>query len=217
MTAAPHGSSGLGRRWLGCLLLLLGGGWLSIAIGSASALVDEPGSQGTGAWPLSPRPTVSAAFDAPAAPWARGHRGVDLLGTVGEPVRAALPGRVTFVGRIAGRGVVVVNHGETRTTYEPVIGTLARGSVVDGGAVIGRLELLASHCHPQACLHWGWRRGDLYLDPLQLIGPAPVRLLPFSGAWMSLLIGRAQPLAGDVGVELGGGQRGMSQHLLDRP
>lgn len=215
MTAAPHGSLGPVVRRLGCLLLLLGGGWLAIAGGPTAA--DEPSSHGAGVWPLLPRPTVSAAFDAPAAPWERGHRGVDLVGTVSQPVRAALAGRVTFAGRIAGRGVVVVEHGATRTTYEPVAASVRRGASVAGGAVIGRLELLGSHCAPAACLHWGWLRGETYLDPLALIGPLPVRLLPFSGAWMGLLIGGPQPLAGDVGVELGGGQRGVAQHLLDRP
>ena len=34
---------------------------------------------------------------------------------------AALPGRVSFAGRVAGKPVVVVDHGATRTTYEPVL------------------------------------------------------------------------------------------------
>ena len=46
------------------------------------------------------------------------------------------------------------------------------------GDVVGVLDLPASHCFPRACLHWGWRRGDTYLDPLDLVGGGPVRLLP---------------------------------------
>jgi murein DD-endopeptidase MepM/ murein hydrolase activator NlpD len=107
---------------------------------------------------------------------------VDLLGSVGQLVRSALPGTVSFAGRIAGRGVVVVthggSHGGTRTTYEPVSATLAVGTRVSGGAPVGTLELAGSHCFPRACLHWGWRRGDVYLDPLGLVGAGPVRLLP---------------------------------------
>lgn len=29
------------------------------------------------------------------------------------------------------------------------------------------------------CLHWGWLRDEVYLDPLDLVGAGPVRLLPF--------------------------------------
>jgi hypothetical protein len=53
------------------------------------------------------------------------------------------------------------------------------GDRVAAGDVIGALELLGSHCFPTACLHWGWLRGETYLDPLRLVGdPGPVRLLP---------------------------------------
>jgi hypothetical protein len=82
---------------------------------------------------------------------------------------------------VAGRGVLVVDHGETRTTYEPVVGSRAVGSRVAEGRVIGRLALPGSHCAPRACLHWGWLRGETYLDPLGLVGAAPVRLLPLWG------------------------------------
>jgi murein DD-endopeptidase MepM/ murein hydrolase activator NlpD len=103
---------------------------------------------------------------------------VDLLGTPGQRVRAALPGTVTFAGRIAGRSVVVVDHGDTRTTYEPVASGLDAGRRVVAGSPIGRLQLPGSHCFPRACLHWGWLRGNTYLDPLGLVGAAAVRLLP---------------------------------------
>lgn len=129
-------------------------------------------------WPLDPEPEVAARFDPPASRWGVGHRGVDLSGTVGQPVRAARAGTVTFAGRLAGRGVVVVSHGSTRTTYEPLAATVAVGDPVDAGTVIGRLELLGSHCLPRACLHWGLLEGERYLDPLTLVGGGPVRLLP---------------------------------------
>ena len=87
-------------------------------------------------------------------------------------------GRITFAGSLAGRGVVVVDHGGTRTTYEPVDATVSVGDTVAAGDRIGRLQLGGSHCYPAACLHWGWRDGDTYLDPLTLVGAGPVRLLP---------------------------------------
>ena len=67
------------------------------------------GTEPVGEWPLRPRPAVVAGFDPPADPWGAGHRGVDLLGHAGQPVRAALPGTVTYAGGLAGRGVVVVS------------------------------------------------------------------------------------------------------------
>ena len=48
----------------------------------------------------------------------------------------------------------------------------------------------ARHCLPRACLHWGWLRGETYLDPLRLVGGGPVRLLPL---WRRLPLRRLAP------------------------
>jgi murein DD-endopeptidase MepM/ murein hydrolase activator NlpD len=138
-------------------------------------------SVAVGVWPLQPQPVVVQGFDPPAVEWEAGHRGVDLRGAFGQPVHAGLPGTISFAGRIAGRGVVVVDHGATRTTYEPVVAQANVGDHVVAGQVIGSLELFGSHCLPRVCLHWGLIEGaDHYLDPLTLVGcgPQPVRLLP---------------------------------------
>jgi len=137
--------------------------------------------RGSGVWPLSPAPAVVHAFDPPGSDFGAGHRGVDLAGRPGQVVAAALPGQVTFAGRLAGRGVVVVSHGPTRTTYEPVRAIVRVGDLVDAGTPLGVLDLPLSHCFPSACLHWGWVRGETYLDPLELVGAGRVRLLPLSG------------------------------------
>lgn len=133
-----------------------------------------------GTWPLLPRPRVVEGFDPPAVRWGAGHRGVDLAGSPGAPVRAALPGRVSFAGTVAGRGVVVVDHGEVRTTYQPVAARVEVGRQVGRGEVVGVLRRAGSHCLPAACLHWGLRSGESYLDPLVLVGGGPVRLLPLA-------------------------------------
>ncbi len=143
-----------------------------------------------GVWPLQPRPQVVRAFDPPDVRWGAGHRGVDLAGSLGQVVGAALAGRVTFAGPLAGRGVVVVDHGDTRTTYQPVAATVRVGQVVLRGQQLGTLELPGSHCFPRACLHWGWRRGDTYLDPLLLVGGGPIVLLPL---WRSAPVERLPP------------------------
>ena len=137
-------------------------------------------SRGPGVWPLHPRPVVVEHFDPPLVSWGAGHRGVDLAGHAGQRVRASLAGRVSFTGRVAGRPVVVVDHGATRTTYQPVLASVRRGQRVDAGDVVGRLVATGSHCPARACLHWGLRRGETYLDPLTLVdAPRPVRLWPW--------------------------------------
>ena len=130
-----------------------------------------------GQWPLTGAVRVIEGFDPPAQRWHAGHRGVDLAAHRGAAVLAAAGGRVTYAGRLAGRGVVVVDHGSVRTTYEPVDALAAVGDQVKAGAVIGRIGS-GGHCSGR-CLHWGLKRGDTYLNPLLMIGGESVlRLLP---------------------------------------
>jgi murein DD-endopeptidase MepM/ murein hydrolase activator NlpD len=138
-------------------------------------------SPASGRWPLLPVPEVAREFHPPDTPWGAGHRGVDLVGSPGQSVRAALAGRVTFAGLLAGRGVVVVDHGSTRTTYEPVVSTARPGDALAAGDAVGTLSLAGSHCLPRSCVHWGWLRGAEYLDPLTLVTAGPARLLPLAG------------------------------------
>ncbi|SDT14950.1 Peptidase family M23 [Actinopolymorpha singaporensis] len=144
---------------------------------AASAAASAP-APARWVWPLSPRPEIGQRFDPPDAPWGRGHRGVDLLGSDGQQVRAAGAGVVTYAGLLAGRGVVSVRHGDLRTTYQPVSPDVPVGAHVDAGDVVGSLRADGSHCAPRTCLHWGLLRGDDYLDPLSLLGTGPPRLLP---------------------------------------
>ncbi|MFD0691266.1 murein hydrolase activator EnvC family protein [Actinomadura fibrosa] len=128
-------------------------------------------------WPLGPPvPKVLRAFSPPSVPWAPGHRGVDLAARPGWPVRAASAGRVSYAGRLAGRGVVAIDHGRLRTTYLPVRPGVRVGRQVATGTRIGVLEDSPFDC-PTSCLHWGLLRDHLYLDPLSLVRPQ-VRLLP---------------------------------------
>ncbi len=145
-------------------------------------------------WPVAARvgthPAVVRAWEPPSTAYGRGHRGVDLAASPGDPVRAVAPGRISFAGRVAGRGVVSVELDGTgdpplRTTYEPVRATLKKGAEVTPGERVGVLELPRGHC-PRSCLHWGLLRGAAYLDPLTLLPPwlrhlGPSRLLPPHG------------------------------------
>ncbi|MGH3759582.1 M23 family metallopeptidase [Actinophytocola sp.] len=130
-------------------------------------------------WPLAPPHPVVRPFDAPSTPYGPGHRGVDLGGTAGEAVLAAGAGVVVFAGQLAGRGVVSVDHPNgLRTTYEPLTSAVKAGRRVAAGAVLGHLRPGHARC-PGACMHWGVRRGEAYLDPLTLVATGHVRLLPW--------------------------------------
>ncbi|TCM41168.1 M23 family metallopeptidase [Kribbella sp. VKM Ac-2568] len=133
-------------------------------------------------WPLAPRPPVIRGFEQPAKPWLPGHRGLDLAGSPGQPVRSATSGTITYAGPLAGRGVIVVSRGPIRTTYEPVVPAIKPGAAVTPGSALGTLSAAGSHCAPKTCLHWGLLQSDTYLNPLSLLGSKPVRLLPLTPA-----------------------------------
>ena len=94
------------------------------------------------------------------------------------------PGGWPSPASLAGRGVVVVDHGDTRTTYEPVAaavaGRRARSRPASASAAWSWSGRTASRA---ACLHWGWLRGDDLPRPAAAWSARrPVRLLPLSGA-----------------------------------
>ncbi|MGZ8802070.1 MAG: M23 family metallopeptidase [Mycobacterium sp.] len=158
---------------------------LLVAITALSLLWAQPASaDGVRLeWPLRPRPGVVREFDAPSPNWQRGHRGVDLAATAGQPVYAAGTGIVVFAGELAGRPLVSIAHpGGLRTSYEPVQPAVRRGQAVNSQTVIG--ELTAGHpgCAAPACLHWGAMWGPaaraVYVDPLGLLASTPIRLKP---------------------------------------
>lgn len=132
----------------------------------------------------SPRPdAVTAAvapvggrvlrfFDPPATPYGRGHRGVDLAGVPGEPVRSALAGTVTFAGPVGGVTWVTVTHGDgLSTTYGGLDPSVRRGDAVALGTPVGTVT-------DRARLDWGARHRGRYVDPLHLLGGWRVVLVP---------------------------------------
>ncbi|MCC5035780.1 M23 family metallopeptidase [Streptomyces sp. WAC 00631] len=153
-------------------------------------------TRGPRAWPVGGtdgagrRPRVLRAWQPPPSRYAAGHRGVDLASRAGRTVRAAAPGRVSFAGVVAGRGVVSVELDGTgepplRITYQPVTAEVEKGDRVTAGQPVGVLDRGPFHCRT-ACLHWGLLRGEEYLDPLSLLPGwilrgAPSRLLPVFG------------------------------------
>jgi murein DD-endopeptidase MepM/ murein hydrolase activator NlpD len=170
-------------RFLAPVLILA-----ALAMGPPPAVAGSPpppavsGEATSGpAWvlPMAGEPVVTRPFEEPPHPFGVGHRGVDLLGTPWSPVLAAGDGVVVFAGMVAGRPVVSVDHADgLRTTYEPVDPSVAAGQRVTRGSFLGTLTSGHRGCPGSACLHWGLRRGEVYLDPLALLGLPEVRLLP---------------------------------------
>ncbi|MGI5522869.1 murein hydrolase activator EnvC family protein [Micromonospora sp. CA-259024] len=167
---------------------------------AAAALAPTGVAPGRFRWPVDGPPRPVRRFDPPPQPWLPGHRGVDLAAPAGAVIRSAGSGTVLFAGLVAGRPVITVGHADgLRTTHEPVRPGVHPGQSVTAGTPLG--ELLSGHpgCPADACLHWGLRRGEEYLDPLALLGLGPVRLLPVdrvgNAGGGGVSVGRAGPAA----------------------
>ncbi|WP_432558065.1 peptidoglycan DD-metalloendopeptidase family protein [Granulicoccus sp. GXG6511] len=171
------------RMWWWCLLA-----GLVVTLGCAAPVrawgVPEGGTPGELAPPVRGAPEVVRPFEPPAERWRAGHRGVDVAAPVGGEILATANGVVSFVGRIAGRNVLVIDHGEVRTTYEPVSATVPVGTRVRAGQVVGRLD--EGHDCGRAgvtCVHVGLRQGEDYLAPVFVVAAQnTVRLLPEDAA-----------------------------------
>lgn len=146
---------------------------VAAAVLAASGGVAAPAAPTRWAWPV-PDHGVVRGFEAPASPWAAGHRGIDLRADVGAEVRAPDDGVVAFAGRVAGRPVLAIDHAGVRSTLEPVAASVRAGDAVRRGQVVG--ELATGGSHRSGVLHLGARvpTGDgwSYVSPLLRLGGA---------------------------------------------
>ena len=127
----------------------------------------EPQSQPV--WPV--RGTIVSGFGDAAHP---SHQGIDLAARAGEPVLAALSGRVEFAGDMAGYGkVVVLSHGNSLSTVYAHLGEVRvhDGEGVDRGQTIATLA-------PEGYLHYEVRQSKQAVDPARFYAVAPP---PLSG------------------------------------
>jgi murein DD-endopeptidase MepM/ murein hydrolase activator NlpD len=148
---------------------------------AAAAVLGVDAAQADGGWrrPVDGRWDVRHRFEQPVTRYAAGHRGVDLAVAAGSLAYSPAAGTVTVAGPVAGRNVVVVEHGRLRSTFEPVDPTVEVGEPVFAGEVLGTVQPGHGHGPPgQLLLHWGVRDGDGYIDPLSLLDSAPPVLLP---------------------------------------
>lgn len=150
-----------------------------IATSSPVAKASEPSPNWT--YPIENK-KVFRPYEPPLQNWLAGHRGIDFAATVNTEVHSVGFGTVIYAGPLASKGVVVINHGLVRTTYEPINAVVSVGDEVTPGQLIGTLEVGESHCSTETevfCLHLGAIRDGKYLNPLLLIRPR-VRLLPLN-------------------------------------
>lgn len=129
--------------------------------------------------PVTGEVTVSKVlrgFDKPDYNWLPGHRGVDLDASVGDPIRSAGDGVVSFSGMVAGTPTISITHADgVRTTYQPAHPLVSQGDQVAEGDVIGTL---GNPFDAKPGLHWGAKRGEEYVDPLSLLQAPRIRLKP---------------------------------------
>jgi murein DD-endopeptidase MepM/ murein hydrolase activator NlpD len=133
-------------------------------------------------WPVRPA-AVTRGFEAPPTLYAAGHRGIDLAAAAGALVTAPADGTVRFVGAVAGRPVVTLDHGGgVLSTYEPVAAnvsttspTLLVGATVRAGEPIG-VVATGGHCEAR-CLHVGVRIDGAYVSPLLFFDRVPRAVL----------------------------------------
>ena len=111
---------------------------------------------------------ISDGFRPPQCVWCPGNRGVEYASSPGQAVTAVRSGYVSFAGRVAGVGYVVVAMSDgLRITYGGVNpGHWQIGDPVRRGAVIALAE---------GPVHLGLRAGDYYLDPAMLAERRSVR------------------------------------------
>jgi murein DD-endopeptidase MepM/ murein hydrolase activator NlpD len=126
-------------------------------------------------WPAAPF-RMGRAYEAPAHRYGSGHRGVDLHPMGSQDVRAPAGGSVAFVGIVAGRGVLTIDHGGGLvTTLEPIDSPLMAGELVQRGELLGTVAL-GGHAAP-GDLHFGVRLRGEYINPLLLLGGVPRAVL----------------------------------------
>jgi murein DD-endopeptidase MepM/ murein hydrolase activator NlpD len=161
------------------LLLFVAVAWAVLA----PAAVGPARAAGDWSWPVVG--PVIRAFDPPDTPFGSGHRGIDIAVSLGSPVRAADAGVVTFAGPVGGRLFLTIDHGaglESRYSFLSALGA-RRGDVVSLGQVIARSGTgHAGDVVPN--LHFGVLLDDVYVDPLDYLGPVEVwrfvRLAPLA-------------------------------------
>jgi murein DD-endopeptidase MepM/ murein hydrolase activator NlpD len=139
----------------------------------AAAGASAPRMEGSWTWPVVG--PVVRDFDPPEQPYGAGHRGIDIAAAFDTPVHAPEAGVVSFAGKVGGELYVTIDHGGGLLSTCSWLSAIAvrKGDRVVRGQRIGA----TGRGHPDATvphLHFGVRLNGVYVDPLRLLGPAPV-------------------------------------------
>lgn len=101
------------------------------------------------------------------------HQGLDIDGGTGDRVRAARGGRVVLAGYADACGglQVRIDHGDGFESWYRHLSRVdaRRGDIVAAGALIGRVG--NTGCSLGSHLHFGVRRGTIFVDPLRYLPP----------------------------------------------
>lgn len=161
----PGPGSGRARRAVG---VLVAGVVLASPPTGAAADTDSPWS-----WPVEGPRAIERGYVAPATPYGRGHRGIDIL--AGPTLLAPADGVVRFAGVVVDRPVLAIDHGDgVVSSYEPVAATVSAGERVVRGQPLG--AVLDGHCDVR-CVHVGVRIDGQYVSPLRFLGGVPPAVL----------------------------------------
>jgi murein DD-endopeptidase MepM/ murein hydrolase activator NlpD len=134
----------------------------------------QPGiAAGAWMWPVTG--PIVRGFDPPASPYGSGHRGIDIATPIGTIILAPAPGRVSFAGKVGGHLFVTLDHGAGLESTYSWLSTIAvkKGDQVVAGDIIAT----SGPGHPTDVipgLHMGVKLHDVYVDPLDYLGPVSV-------------------------------------------
>lgn len=130
----------------------------------------------TTAWPTNG--VITQEFGVPNPPYEASHSGIDIAGSLGDPVTTFMSGKVTQAGHlsIACGSCVYVNHGNNITSSYSHLSAIKvkAGDEVKPGDIIGSQgqEGWASGVH----LHFSIRVYDVLVNPrIFMVGEPPLR------------------------------------------
>jgi len=122
-------------------------------------------------WPLRGR--LTSGFGVRRSPYNNKmefHTGVDIAAPVGRKFASAEDGKVIFVGRKGGYGLVIIiehSNGYTTLYAHCLIGLVRKGQYVRKGQIIGKIGESGITTGPH--LHFEIRKNNFAIDPTTLI------------------------------------------------
>lgn len=141
----------------------------------------KPYSGGTFVWPQPSSFRITSDFgwrgDIGVPGATRYHQGIDISANMYDPVIAAAPGTVTFVGYYGTGGkTVMIDIGSTITIIYHHLNDYAveLGDHVEAGTVVGRVGMTGATSGPH--LHFSVRVNGTYVNPRPYLGlPMPIK------------------------------------------